>query len=475
MSVTGTFNGKGAWALRALCVCFVSLLILDVYFALNTEGTFRLSEGRPALNYNLLARSLLAGQLHLQRDVHPGRLKEADPASPTLPYPYLFDAIIFNGKYYLQHLPFPALIHALCIALTGDNLPTGLVVVLASFGCVLWLSLILSRIRQAFFPDSPAWILWFVVLSFAFSSAQLYMVSRPVIYHEAVATGVFFALGGAAFCIWSLTDDNAKSGTLIVSGLLFGAAIASRAPTVFYPLCFMLCLAWHWLLQKRTAAEIVRQGLSFAAPVALFAGLLLFYNYGRFGDFFYAGLRHVSLPFPQVYEYCCVHGNYFRLAHVPQNLYHWLLALPEFEFWGWFLTVPKDSLMDGIIVNNVLVLREKVSSIFVMMPVIMLILPVPVLYMYAPRQVNLTPVLFGCAGCSLIVFGFFTTYYFACARFLYEFTPLLFVLVFYALVVLWEKARMSPWLRRGMLVMLSALMIANCIIGAAWGITGMLQ
>jgi len=105
----------------------------------------------------------------------------------------------------------------------------------------------------------------------------------------------------------------------------------------------------------------------------------------------------------------------------------------------------------------------------------MLIFTVPVLYRYAPRRDDLTPVLFGCAGCSLIVFGFFTTYYFACARFLYEFTPLLFVMVFYALVVLWEKARMRPWLRRGMLVMLSALMIANCIIGAAWGITGMLQ
>ncbi len=374
-SLSPAFDVRRAWTVKVLWICLLCLLLLAIYWALDTHGSFSFGERPGFLNYNMLAESLLAGQVHLRQEVHPGRLKERDQANPTLPYPYMFDAIVFQGKYYLHHLPFPALIHASWTAVAGYPLATGFMVVLAALGCVVWLGLILWRIRQTFFEQSPAWILWFVLASFALSGVQLYMVSRPVIYHEAIATGVFLALGGVAVCILIMTSPSVNNLMACIAGLLFGAAIACRATLVFYPLCFAACLTADSILRKRTPATIFKQSCSLLAPVAVSVGLLLLYNHARFGDFFYSGLRHVALPFPKVYEYCCLQGNYFRLAHVPYHLYYWLLGVPDVALWGWFPYLSRP--LDATVLNEVMVLREKVGSIFLLTPVLLLILPVP--------------------------------------------------------------------------------------------------
>ena len=258
-----------------------------------------------------------------------------------------------------------------------------------------------------------------------------------------------------------------------IAGLFFGAAIACRATLVFYPLCFAACLTADSILRKRTPAMIFKQSCSLLAPVAVSAGLLLLYNHARFGDFFYSGLRHVALPFPKVYEYCCLQGNYFRLAHVPYHLYYWLLGVPDVALWGWFPYLSRP--LDATVLNEVMVLREKVGSIFLLTPVLLLILPVPGLLQHTRGRTPLNLIILGCAACSLLVFGFLTTYYFACARFLYEFTPLLFILVFFALVRLWEKAEGNARPRRALLSILGILLTANCLAGVILATTGTIQ
>lgn len=473
VSSVPTQGGKRSLTMKAIGICLLSLVLLDVYAALDTSGSFRFSEVPGFMNYNMLGQAFLAGQLHLQQAVPPERAAAADPSNPRLPYPYQFDAIIFHGKYYFQHLPFPALAHAAWIMLTGNPLHTGLVVVLAAFGCVIWLGMMMQRLRRVFFPDSPPWLLWLVLLSFALSGVQLYLVSRPVIYHEAIVAGMFFALGGMALCLASWTSAGPRPGMLALAGVLFGAAIVSRATLVFYPACFGIATLAHSVLRKRSIAETVKECICLGAPIALFGMMLLLYNYERFGGFFDAGLRHVALPWPDFYEYCCVQGNYFRLGHVPYQLYHWLLGFGGIGFRGWIPVVPLG--VEAVRIGDLLVLREQLSSIFLMVPMLVFLLPVPFLLGRARGKTPLLLMLAACASTSLLVFGVLMAYCFACARFMYDFAPPLFILIFFSVAALWEVARNNAGARLALILVLALVLLANCLAGVVMGFTGMLQ
>ncbi len=424
------------------------------------------------MNYGMLAEAFVSGQLHLKQPVDPERLRSPDPLDPSTPYPYMFDAIIWNGKYYFQHEPLPGLIRAIFLYTTGIAFHTGAVVVAFAFGVFILLGALLWMMRTRYFPESPSWMLWYVWLSFALSGIQLYIVSRPVVYHEAAAGGCFFVLAGTVLMVHELSGARLGLITACLSGVCFAAAVACRALLILYPACLLASFVAFSAIRREPFRTTIECALSFGGPVFLSIIGLLAYNYLRFGDYLDFGRSHIIFPDYGQYLYLAVGGHFFSWKHVPYHLYHYLFSLPWIVGKFPFLRYPFGQFWT----NGAYLIWELVCSIFITMPVLLLSVPFPFLFRRACVQDRLSLILVFFGVSSLAVLTVLSAFIGAAARYYYDFTPILFVLAFCSLAVFWDRIATSP--RRKILakvVVLSLLFMGNVLMGLLLGLTGTMQ
>jgi hypothetical protein len=452
-------------------MAFVLIALLVFYCFLSTKGSFEFREIQNMMNYDMLAEAFLSGQLHLKQEMDPQRARAPDPSNPELPCHGLTDAIAFKGKYYLLQQPFPAVFHALWIVLTGVSLPTGVGVTITASGCLLLLGLILVKIRDAFFSDSPAWIVWFTCLSFALSAAQLYMIGRPIIYHETISFGIMLVLLGALLFVSALSSTRNQILLLTLSGASFGAAVACKATLLLYPLSFFACWFYYSVTRTGQTESLTSRTISFLVPVALFVAILLAYNYLRFGSLFDFGRRYSIVAQSELYEYCCVKGHYFRIDHLPYNVFNYFCALPTIHYGENFTSLSFGGI-HNIAVGDLLVGRQDLISLPLMMPVLLTVLLTPLLRNAASRPRDLRTIVACCITSSVAVFGLIACYHWAAARYIYEFTPLLFVVVYCVLGRLWETVRGDDRLRRLTIAGAGLLFCANTMMGLVAGTIG---
>jgi hypothetical protein len=450
---------------------FMLAALLAFYCFLSTKGSFEFREAQYLMNYDMLAEAFLSGQLHLKQEMDPDRAKSPDPSDPELPFHGLTDAIAFKGKYYLLQQPLPAVFHALWIVLTGLSAPTGVGVTITATGCLLLLGLILLKVRDEFFPDSSAWILWYTWLSFALSAEQLYMIGRPIIYHETISFGVMFVLLGTLLFIHALTRTRNQTALLTLSGASFGAAVACKATLLLYPLSFFTCWSFYTLTTTGQIKSFTSRAVSFLFPVVVFVTILLAYNYLRFGSLFDFGRQYSIVAQPGLYEYCCIKGHYFRVEHLPYNLFNYFCALPTIHQGANFTSLSFGGVHD-IAVGDVVVGRQDLISLPLMMPVLLMVLLTPLLAKLASRSLDLRTIVACCITSSVAVFGLIACYHWAAARYVYEFTPLLFVVVYCVLISLWETVRRNDGLRRFTVAGLGLIFCANIMMGLVAGVIG---
>lgn len=462
---------KSRERLTTVVWAILAIALLAFYTGFNTKLQWRFEERPGFAKYDDLAAAFLAGQLHLKEKVDPGRLASGDPLNPGLPYPYRFDSIIWDGKYYFQHAPFPALIHALWIRLTGLPGQTGFFVVLCSAGTVIVLGLLLGLVRKSSLQDSPSWIFWYCVASFALCGPQMYIASRPVVYNEAVCFGALFILAGTALLARSLVADGRQLRWLVVAGACFGAAVTSRAVLLFYPICFVVCyLIWTYKsgrLNRFVGAQIC----AFLAPVGLFVSLLLFYNYMRFGSFMEFGLRLNVFPDLFRYRYFALGENFWSLWHVPYQLSHYLFSVPELTDKFPYLKHPPGR----ITLADVTVLKELVLSVFVIVPVTMLVFPGAIGSNIRASSDKLAPIYLFCAVGPVVQLLVLSAFAFAAVRYVYDFLPLIFVLIFLGTITIWEKSSGNAIMRRIVTAGLALLFLGTVLVGIYYGRVGALQ
>jgi len=419
--------------------------LLILYVGVNTGFQFKFAERQGLLNLNMLADAFLDGSLHLKEPVDEGRLKSGDPLNPSLPYPFLVDAIIWDDKYYVHQQPFPALIHAGWSALTGRNLPTGAVIVAAAFGNVLLLGIVFVMLRDRYFEGSPWWIAFYVWLSFGLSSAQLYIVGRPGIYHEVIALGSFFALTGAALIIGAVAHSKNNPFLFAASGAFFGTAIVCRLVSILCVAGFVLGIFIPKLIHERQTRLVVNRLMLFLVfPICAIAALLA-YNYLRFGNPLYFGESHAMCPTYEQYVYTNLGNNYLRLKHVPYNLYNYFLRIPY---------------LGALSSWNGFPVAEHVHSVVLASPVLLLSLSLPFLARYWKGRKGLCSIIWSCCLSSLLLAGLFLAWCWASPRFGYEFTLLMYIVAYCCLGTLWELVSDRPILKRGLWV---ALLIIFCL------------
>lgn len=262
----------------------------------NWRDAFAWGDGS-ANYYHLLVDGLREGHLYLKADVHPGLL--SSDASVRAQAPYLLDASLFHGRYYLYFGVVPAVLLFLPFALvTGYHLATNTAVLaMVALGFLFYVALF-AEARRRYFAALALWIdaIGLLFLGLALPLPALLMSSR--MYEVAIASGYLCM----AVTWWSLFravhSATGPARWLAVSSIALGLAVGCR-PNYIFAMPALLVAAW-WRAYHPRESEIpyaprrsfFRLFTAAAVPAAVVGLLLMSYNYGRFHNPFEFGFRY---------------------------------------------------------------------------------------------------------------------------------------------------------------------------------------
>ena len=324
----------------------VALTVL-VWATLAAYGAWLTSAGRfPSYPpgggfYPLQAEAFLHGQLSL--------LEQPDPILLALPDPYdmlardesgakvVWDASLYNGKYYTYWGPVPAVILAAAQAISRQAPSNPALGFCLYAGLAGALAGVLHLIRRRFYPRAPGASIPIFLLAAALSLHTQWLVGRFSTYETSIISGQFFLFLGLLF--WMIFLERERAGWLVLAGLSWGLTAGSRNTMVVSVVVYAAFAALHlwrtsgWKLSRLPWGKVA----ALAAPLALCALALASYNYVRFGSPTETGVTYqLSLA---------VHPrHHFSAAYIPTNLYMWLFYRFElaetFPFFPYVITYP---------------------------------------------------------------------------------------------------------------------------------------
>jgi hypothetical protein len=244
--------------------------------------------------YNALVDGFLKGQLHLDVEVHPD-LASDDPVVRRST-PFLLDANLYQGRYYLYYGVVPAVLLMLPYsALTGHDLATNVVVLIflgLGYGCAITL---FDEVRRRHFPALSRGLhltfLWLLGLG----SALPFLAIRGIFYEVPIAAGYACAMAGL-WAVWRALQTPASSlRALALGSLCLSLAVGCRPNYVFAlpALLIPAALAWQVLRQlPDRRAQARRLLVALLLPSVTVGALLVWYNHARFGHPLETGFRY---------------------------------------------------------------------------------------------------------------------------------------------------------------------------------------
>jgi len=281
--------------------------------------------------YHLLADGFRAGETHLLVEPDPRLLEIKNPyvVGNRGDIPYLWDASLFDGKYFLYWGPAPAMFVIALEWITQSPVGDHHLVWFFSILTVLFLMLILRMFWREVFPQLSTASVIPVALAAALINPMLWLVSRPAVYEAAVAGGQAFFMGGV-FCLAPLLWRNRlHRGRIALGSTLWVLAVGSRISLVFAVLLLPLGLALFMLLSTRRAGGAWRDVMTklgfLLSPLILGAVLLAWYNFDRFGSIFELGQRYQLGQLNMRDNF----NQVLTLRNIPMNLYNYLLNPPS--------------------------------------------------------------------------------------------------------------------------------------------------
>ena len=241
--------------------------------------------------YNLLVDGFQEGHLYMKAEPDP-RLLALPAAERPGGAPFMLDASLYEGRYYLYFGVTPVMVFALPYAiLTGHDFPEALAAVIfmvAGFGLATawwW------EVRRRFFPQlGGGWFLLGVV-ALGFCTAVPSALRRPLFYEVAIGAGYAFSMAA----LWAVTRawlrPKQRAWWLALAGVAVGLAVGSRANLA--PAGIALLIGAAVLVGRGVASRATLVALLAAGSGAGAVGTgLAAYNYARFGSVTDFGHRH---------------------------------------------------------------------------------------------------------------------------------------------------------------------------------------
>jgi hypothetical protein len=276
-------------------------------------------------HYEYLADAFMGGHTYLPVQPPPELLKLRDPYDPVANAPYrLWDASLYQGKYYLYYGPAPAI--ALMVPwriLTGHRLPQRMAVAIFAAAGLAALALLLWEVRLACFPGLSGAALG-GILFVAFHAAWLPVILRRPGFWELPIVAAAACLWWALYFLWRFRESGGRPGWAAAAGAALALMMGCRATTVFEAgFVLLLLLAPFPGLAPGKIARL--RAAAIAAALVLAGGIaLLAYNHARFGRW---------LEFGQSYMLTGDDNRGARLfnpSYIPFNAWTYLSSVPEF-------------------------------------------------------------------------------------------------------------------------------------------------
>ena len=305
----------------SLCIIYFAAAIICAKLHVNYgQLPFNRNISMSSDIYQLLTQAFSNGQASLMVSPPEKLLNLTNPYDPSLrDFDYLFDSSFYNGKYYCYFGITPVITLMLPIKLL-----TG-VYISSSFACFLYILLMLFaglflyyNIVMKWFPDTGFMPFLAGAIALVFGSGFFWLIARPMFYELAETCAITYLFLGFAFAVLCSRENAYKSLTLFASGLSFALMVASRPTFVFY-IAASIPLILPQIIKKAGKLDLKRM-VCFLTPLAVFAIILMVYNYVRFGSPFDFGQKYqltvsdIRLNKPT------------NLAILPTGIYHYFFA-----------------------------------------------------------------------------------------------------------------------------------------------------
>jgi hypothetical protein len=273
--------------------------------------------------YYTLADAFWHRQTNLLLEPHPTLLALSDPyqVENRQGFPYLWDAVLFNGKYFLYWGPAPALILTAIRLFYSGEIGDHILAFGFIFGGFVVNILLLLKIRKRFFQNLGWPYIVPGILMAGLANPTLWMLDRAKVYEAAIAGGQFFLMAGFYLAILWMDAQRRNYWRLAFVGFILALAMASRmsiAPAAFF-LFFMV--AWNIFQEPELTwnKKVFSIGV---LSIPFTSGLLGlgWYNKVRFGSWFEFGQRYQLTTMNQN----ALYNHIFSWANIPINSYNYL-------------------------------------------------------------------------------------------------------------------------------------------------------
>ncbi len=275
--------------------------------------------------YDQLATSFQHGQLALLTKPDPALLALQNPYNPEqrTNIPFVMDASLYKGRYYLYFGPMPPLILAIIKFLVPLEISDQYLVFFFITGIFILQSFLLVKIRRRFFDNLPDWMDAIAILAAGLIGPFTRMLVHPWIYEAALSGGQFFFLAGLTSAFLAFERAKVNNRWLLAAGILWACAVGTRI-TQLFAIAFMglaiLVFVLRNALQTKSYSTAVRSIGMLAVPLAGAGIALAWYNYARFGSIFEFGLYYQL-----AYNLQSFYHTMFLRGYIPQNLYNYFL------------------------------------------------------------------------------------------------------------------------------------------------------
>jgi hypothetical protein len=400
-----------------------AVLLLGIYATISTWGHFDFSDLMGY--YDLLAVAFLNGQLHI--DIRPDQM-------------YVHDLIPFEGRYYLQWGPFPAMLHALARVLHVPLTDRLLCMLAGWLTCLVFLG-ILVHLQRRYFRESPKFVTQWSLFAFALGTSMPLIAWRGSVYNESIVIGSLCVLS-AFFALLKYQQHRSASWAWIC-GMLLGLAVLSRITLGIYAVGLFV----GFLVFERAGKQPLRKMLphlaAYALPIAMAGALQLAYNHARFGSPWDYGNRYLPTA---------IGAAAFSPAYVPDNVRHYLLAPIHFTAdFPWLRHEGWQPMMKTTRAENM-------SAIFLASPFVLLgLLCIPAWRRgHALAERDLRVFVLTAAGSSILMFLVLLSFAASARRYMHDFLPVWMILAWVGAAAYasgsdaWKRWRLPAWVVLGL-------------------------
>ncbi|HVR20336.1 MAG TPA: hypothetical protein VMS65_11585, partial [Polyangiaceae bacterium] len=235
--------------------------------------------------HDLQADAFRQGKLSLPIEPAPELLRAKDPYDRVNEPHWVLDASYHDGKYYAYWGPVPALLLAAAKSLLGINRTIGdqyiqFFFVCFGFACGAFL---IERIARQLIGGISKPLVALGILVFAAANPTPHGIATPSTYLTAIVAAQAWLVAGlvVAFdAVWRAGTTRARAFRVLLAGILWSLALASRVTVAPAILVFIVAGAWAvgFAEPERRLRRFVTNGLLLGVPVALTGCALLVYN-----------------------------------------------------------------------------------------------------------------------------------------------------------------------------------------------------